>query len=321
MPRTGFPCHFGARIHWLSRMNITLAMHSSPRFSTWIWVPDWHVLIDAGDGVSQQLGYKIRKIDTMLMTHAHRDHIGGLLQAINQRGEAGPFTLAHPVQGSSFRMLEGFAAKFNPGSSRQAVWRGLEEGDEVETGADGRFVKAFRTRHYSDDDPQSAPRSLGYHLMWRKMKVRPELRSLTQPELDKIRLELGKEGITAPVDERFITIGGDGMPLSPAEVAGSQLLLHEATFLSGDDYDAEEAGEDVGHVHSTLAEALQVAVAAEVPNLVLYHISTRYMDQEIREAVKTACAQMRYAGRVWAALPRRIHWDLLREKPIWDGTA
>jgi len=301
-------------------MDITLAMHSSPRFSTWIWFPDWHLLIDAGDGVSQQLGYKIRKIDTMVMTHSHRDHIGGLLQAVNQRGEAGPFTLAYPYNGRSFKMLEAFSAKFNPGSSRQAVWRELEEGDELETGVDGRFVKAFRTRHYADDDISGAPRSLGFHLMWRKLKVKPELRDLPQAELDKIRLELGREGITAPVDERYVTVSGDGAPLPPAEVAGSQLLLHEATFLSPDDYDADEAGEDVGHVHSTLTEALEVAARSEVPNLVLYHVSTRYMDQQIRDAVREGAEKIGLRAKVWVALPRRVHWDLLREKPVWDGT-
>ena len=71
-----------------------------------------------------------------------------------------------------------------------------------------------------------------------------------------MRLKIGKEGITAPVDEKWITIGGDGTPLSAEAVAGTKLLLHEATFLSPDDYEAEEAGEDVGHVHSTVYDAL-----------------------------------------------------------------
>ena len=34
-------------------MNFQLAIHSSPRFATWIWIPDWHILIDAGDGQRQ----------------------------------------------------------------------------------------------------------------------------------------------------------------------------------------------------------------------------------------------------------------------------
>lgn len=300
-------------------MNIQLAMHSSPRFSTWVWLPDWRLLIDAGDGVTQQLGYKIRKIDTVALTHAHRDHIGGLLQVVNQRGEMNSFAVAHPCGSSSFKQLEAFAAKFNPGTSWNAVWHALEEGDYVPGSAEDKLIKAFRTRHYSDDKPENPPRSLGYHLIWRKQKVRPEYRDLPQAELDALRAEVGREGITAPVDEKWITVGGDGCPLDPAEVAGTKLLLHEATFLSPDDYDAEEAGEDVGHMHSTLDDALQVAVAAEVERLVLYHVSTRYTDAEIRDAVRSTAQRLGVKAQVWVALPRRIYWNLLGERPVWSG--
>jgi len=300
-------------------MNIQLAMHSSPRFSTWIWLPDWRLLIDAGDGVTQQLGYKIRKIDTVALTHAHRDHIGGLLQVVNQRGEHGSFAVAHPCGSSSFKMLEAFAGKFNPGTSWNAVWQALEEGDELPSGIEGRFIKAFRTRHYADDNPDHAPRSLGYRLIWRKQKVRAEYRDLPQSELDALRAEVGREGITEPVDETWITVGGDGAPLAPAALQGCKLLLHEATFLSPDDYDAEDAGEDVGHVHSTIEDALRLAAAAGVGQVVLYHVSTRYTDAEIRDAVRSVAQNVQLKARVWVALPRRIYWNLLGERPTWDG--
>ena len=300
-------------------MRLSLAMHSSPRFSTWMWFNDWKVLIDAGDGASQQLGYKLRKIDTVLLSHAHRDHIGGLLQVINQRGEAGPFTLAHPAHGKSWNQIETFALKFNPGSSHQAVWRPLEEGDWLETGVEGRLVQCFRTHHFSDDAPQNAPRSLGFNLIWRKNKVKPQYRELSQSELDKVRMEIGREGITAPVDEKIVTVSGDTEPLSVETVAGAHLLVHEATFLRADDYDAEEAGEDVGHVHSTVYDALQLAREAKVENVVLYHISTRYSDVEIRDAVREVAADLGYGGKVWPILPRRVYWDVLRDKPAWDG--
>lgn len=298
-------------------MNISLAIHSSPRFSTWIWLPDWRLLVDAGDGVTQQLGYKIRKIDTVVLTHAHRDHIGGLLQVINQRGEAGSFALAHPCGGSSWKPLEAFANKFNPGTSWNAVWHALEEGDDVPCGIEGRLLKAFRTRHYADDDLSNPPRSLGYHLIWRKQKVRSEYRDLPQAELDAIRLQVGREGITEPIDERWVTIGGDGCPLDPAMIAGTRLLLHEATFLSPDDYDAEEAGEDVGHVHSTVDDALNVAREAKVESLVLYHVSTRYTDVEIRDAVREAAQRLEVRANIWVAFPRRVYWNLLGERPVW----
>ncbi len=324
-------------------MNTHLAIHSSPRFSTWIWFADWRVLIDAGDGASQQLGYKIRKIDTVAITHAHRDHIGGLLQVINQRGEAGSFALAHPCGSNSFAQLEAFSNKFNPGSSRQAVWQALEEGDELPAGAEGsgeRILKAFRTRHYVHDNPEDAPRSLGYHLLHRKRKVRAELRALPQAELDEIRARDGVEGITEMVDEKFITVGGDGAPLRVEDAAGAKLLLHEATFLSPsdrdsdvDDFDAQEEPDAStrntpreysrgatlhGHVHSTVEEALRAAQSAAVENVVLYHISTRYTDAQIRDAIREIAARLQLKARVWAAMPRRVHWDLLAEKPLWE---
>jgi ribonuclease Z len=299
-------------------MNLQLAIHSSPRFATWLWLPDWRLLIDAGDGVTQHLGYKIRKIDTVALTHAHRDHIGGLLQVVNQRGEAGAFAVAHPCGSSAFKMLEAFAGKFNPGTSWNAVWHALEEGDELASGISDRLIKAFRTRHYVDDHPQDAPRSLGYHLFWRKQKVRPEYRALPQAELDDLRARVGREGITAPVDEKWITVGGDGEPLPVSTVAGAKLLLHEATFLSPQDYDAEEDGEEAGHIHSTVAQALRVAREAEIENVVLYHVSTRYTDAEIRDAVRAVAQELHLAARVWVALPRRVHWNLLGERPIWE---
>ena len=325
-------------------MQISLAMHSSPRFSTWLWFNDWKVLIDAGDGVSQHLGYKLRKIDTVLLTHAHRDHIGGIFQVINQRGEAGPFALAHPAHGKSWNQIERFSLGFNPGSSHQAIWRPLEEGDWIETGVEGRLIQSFRTKHFSNDAPSNAPRSLGYHLVWRKNKVKPEYLELSQKELDAVRLELGElaisdpqyanlnekdrratqarlgaMGITAPVDEKVVTVSGDGQPLNVEEVAGAQLLVHEATFLRADDYDADEAGEDVGHVHSTIYDALQLAKEAQVPNVVLYHISTRYMDGEIRDATREIAAGLELKAKVWPILPRRVYWDVLRDKPTWEG--
>ena len=327
-------------------MQIHLSLHSSPRFSTWLWFNDWKLLIDAGDGASQSLGYKLRKIDTVLLSHSHRDHIGGLLQVINQRGEAGPFTLGHPARGKSWSALEQFSLRFNPGHSHQAMWRALQAGDWIDCGTDGRWIQPFRTRHYHDDtDLSQSPGSLGYNLIWRKNKVKAEFGNLAQRELDAVRMELGKfalelpenrdlnekarlqaqiqagrAAITEPVDEKIVTVSGDTEKIDPANAAGSQLLLHEATFLSPDDYNTEEAGEDVGHVHSTVFDAIDVARQAQVPNLVLYHVSTRYSDQEIRESVHATAKKMGFQGTVWAAFPRKIYSDFWRERPIWEGS-
>lgn len=299
-------------------VDIRLAIYSSPRFSTWIWLPDWHLLIDAGDGVSAQLGYKIRKIDTVLLTHAHRDHVGGLMQVVNQRGEAGSFALGFPAGADDFGALEGFCLKFNPGASRNAVWHKLNDYDEMPSGVDGRLIRAFRTQHYKRDIPGTPPLSLGYDLIWRKQKLRQKYQRLSQAELDEVRLEIGREGITEEIEERWITVSGDCSPLDAEQVRGTKLLIHEATFLSAEDYAADEETR-VGHIHSTVWDALLLAQKGNVENVVLYHISTRYTDKEIKDAIHEQASKLQLKANVWAALPRRVHWNLLRGRPLWQG--
>jgi ribonuclease BN (tRNA processing enzyme) len=92
-------------------------------------------------------------------------------------------------------------------------------------------------------------------------------------------------------------------------------LLHEATFLASEDraVDDEEEGtvDGHGHVHSTVEEALRVAQEAGVENVVLYHISTRYTDAQIRDSIREHAQRLNLNARVWAALPRRVYWNLL----------
>jgi ribonuclease BN (tRNA processing enzyme) len=72
-------------------------------------------------------------------------------------------------------------------------------------------------------------------------------------------------------------------------------------------------------VHSTVWDALVLAKEADIKNVVLYHISTRYTDVEIRNAICELAAKLDLKAKVWAALPRRVYWHLLQDKPLWDG--
>ena len=215
----------------------------------------------------------------------------GLLQVINQRGEAGSFALGHPRGSRSMEMLEAFSNKFNPGSSWRAVWHPLDEGEELVGEGGDRIIMPFRTHHYLEEETDDGlgPHSLGYNLIWRKRKVRAELRDLPQNELDEIRARVGKEGITESVDEKWITVGGDGRPLQTEKAAGAKLLLHEATFLADDDYDETEDGGNVGHVHSTVDGALKVAAeAGGAKRGALSHLDALHQNAEIRDAVRAA---------------------------------
>ena len=59
---------------------------------------------------------------------------------------------------------------------------------------------------------------------------------------------------------------------------GADVLIHESTF---DDSHQDKA---VENGHSTASEASQIAKTAQVRQLILTHISTRYKDTDLLEA-------------------------------------
>ncbi len=61
-------------------MNLTITGYSTALFSTWYFIEELGLLFDAGDGVTAGLLQKSRKVKNILISHADRDHITGLLQ-------------------------------------------------------------------------------------------------------------------------------------------------------------------------------------------------------------------------------------------------
>lgn len=67
----------------------------------------------------------------------------------------------------------------------------------------------------------------------------------------------------------LFSYGGDSVPLNPNLVRGTEVLLHEATFV--EELDRKE------YKHSTVWEAIEVAKRAGVQKeLILFHLSSRY---------------------------------------------
>ena len=295
-----------------------LIVFSTPLVATWVLDETHRILFDAGDGCAALLEGKINKANYVALTHAHRDHIAGLPQMLNLRGSVAfgagqPLQVLHPAGSGSLMALGRFLAQFDAVTTGQTQWHPLKPGEQQEIG-DDHFLRPFSTLHIPDPDPTHI-RSLGYHVGRMVDRLKPELRGKSQAEIDRFRAEQGRDALTQREEEILFSVSGDTRPLSPETYAQTRFLLHECTFLDTDEVSQAEACER-GHAHSCLGEVLDMAQAANIQHLALYHISKRYTDEEIIRSVRASCARRDLKAKVSIALPGRIHYDLFAQT-IW----
>jgi len=254
------------------------------------------MLIDCGEGTQRQLlrsGAGFRRLDRILLTHGHLDHVLGIPGLFSTLGlrqtsetmtiHGGPATLDLVV-----RMLAGLwgagrapiSVQFTPLSAGLVA----DAGDFT--------IDCFPVRHRDTDSFgfsfQSPARR---HLLPDRLSALGVPNGPARGELAAGRSITDEGGRTIDPDDvlgppsggkKLVVIGDtettDGLS---NHVADADLLVIEATFL---DRDAPTA-RDYGHL--TAAEAARFAAANNVRQLVLTHLSGRYEDNEIlAEAAK-----------------------------------
>jgi len=292
---------------------------STPLVSTWVLDETHRLLFDAGDGTTAMLEGKIHRIHYIALTHAHRDHIAGMLQLLNLRAgfahhNGTPLTILHPEGSGSLMAMARFLSVFDAGTSALARWQPVTPQTRIPL-ADNHFLRPFETDHIPQTSDKSRSQCLGYHLGRTVQRLKPELRGLPQAEIDARRRAEGKASITETHEEIIFSVSGDTKPLSPDVFAATRFLLHECTFLDEDAATVAEAGER-GHQHSTLPAVIELAQAAGVERLALYHISRRYNDEEIIKAVRAECALRELNIPVSVVLPGRVCTDVFSQT-IW----
>lgn len=242
------------------------------------------ILFDCGEGTQRQMMRArtgMMRLNYIFLTHLHADHIlgiPGLLETMAFQGRVDPLIIAGPV--NTARLIDAFKAVcyFSRNFEVRAIE--LKAGDVIRMGQ--YQVEAIETLH-------SVP-SLGYCLQedLRAGRFNREaaiaLGVLPGPLFGK--LQHGKcvevDGKTVhphqvmgpPRPGRKIVYTGDTRPCRSVEIASNRadLLIHDCALAD----DMASWARDTKH--STAGEAAQLARRANVRELVLTHISSRYSE-------------------------------------------
>lgn len=273
-----------------------LSGFSQALYSNWFWYAPARLLVDCGEGCATTLGSKCCAVEKVLLTHGHIDHIAGLpgllwARAAGLSGREKPLEIWYPRGDESIGDLREFLEKTARRVPFALSWHELEAGDEIPLRS-SRRAQTFPTKH------MKSGRSLGFKIIETRRKLKDEHAHLPETELQAHAQNRTLNEVLTNYDTLKIAFCGDSLPVEAQHVAGSEILLHEATFLG-----ARERREQM---HSTLDEALEVGARACPKLLVLIHLSTRYGPREIESAARENAQKRELPFAVWCLYRDRL---------------
>ena len=246
------------------------------------------LLFDCGEGTQRQLqrsSIGLPDLQDIFLTHFHADHflgLPGMLKTFALRGRDETPLTVHGPHGlrELFTRLRPFLGRL----PYPLTVVELEPGERLDRGE--YAIEGFAVEH--------GPDALGYALVEPERPgrfdvsaadalgipdgpARGRLQAGEEVTLDSGRTVAPAEVLGAPRPGRKLVLTGDTAP-SPLVVQvahEADLLVHEASFLAEEKERARET------LHSTAADAAEVARLARVRLLALTHVSPRYFGPEL----------------------------------------
>lgn len=262
-------------------------------------------LFDCGEATQHQFmryHLNIARLEKIFITHLHGDHIFGLPGLLTSRSlmdNMKPLTLYGPVGIKQFLQTTieiSHSWLTYPLEIIELAHNGLIFQDEqftVHVAALEHRIPCFGYRIVEQDKPGQ--------LNSRKLKqdqipVGPNLAALKQGEtllLADGRQIDGRDYLSQPQPGKIITILGDTTPCQASiELAqGADLLVHEAT--------QEQALVEKAMIrgHSSTQQAARIALQAQVKQLIVTHISPRYVLRD-NQRLLAECQQIFAATQI-----------------------
>lgn len=252
---------------------------------------EYRFLIDCGEGTQRQImqsGVGFKRLHRILLTHGHLDHILGLAGLLStfMRWETIEFLEVYGAASALERVKDLFYGVVLRGQKAPMDIRFIPIQPGVIFEADDFSVTAFPVYHRGADSygyrfeeksrrpflPEKAEALAIPPGPWRRDLVNGQPVSLPDGRLIQPDEVLGpaRQGV------RFVYVGDTGRTadlIDPCRNADA--LVIEATYL---DEEIEMADQ---FAHLTARRAGELALSAQVSNLILTHVSRRYRERDI----------------------------------------
>lgn len=257
-------------------------------------------MFDCGEGTQRQIletTIKPRKIQKIFITHLHGDHIFGLPGFLSSRAfqaseEQTDIEIYGPVGIKTY-----VETSLKVSSSRLPYTIHFKELPENQL---GKILETDKFEVYAERLAHTIF-CIGYRVVQKDLEGTLDAEALRNAGVpfgplfghikngNDITLEDGtvihaKDFISEPKKGKIITIIGDTRKTMASErlAKDADVLVHESTYGKGDERLAKN------HGHSTNMQAAQIAKAANVKQLLLNHVSARFLGRDCRQMEKDA---------------------------------
>lgn len=226
---------------------------STAQVATWIYVPAYRLLLDAGDGAAAHLGADCEDIDTIAITHQHRDHLAGLLEVVSWAAFERLCRILYPAESDHVTAVRQAGPTQGVPCAAAARWTAVRAGQRIPlTQAEaGPHLLTLPATHAVR---KTSNRALGYAIV----------------DGDRIPLAVTGDSAVVPLD----------LPARP------DVLFCDCTYLFRQDVLEPYAG--LGQ-HGLLDRVLANAAQVGPGHLVLYHLNARYNAADHAERVRETC--------------------------------